>query len=110
VTSRETSPESTPESAARHGDSAPASTEGDSRTPEERLLARRKLGKAYLEDVRTLIAERDVLRATVDAMVEERDDLRSRLRTLEAEASHRPERSPRSFGSIFTRRHDEQDG
>lgn len=33
----------------------PASTERDGRTPEERLLARRRLGSAYLEDVRAII-------------------------------------------------------
>lgn len=52
-------PESTPEPSGSSQTPAPASTEGDGRTPEERLLARRRLGTAYLEDVRTLIAERD---------------------------------------------------
>ena len=36
------------------------------RTAEQRLLARRRLGSFYLNDVRTLIAERDEARAELE--------------------------------------------
>lgn len=79
MTPPESPPESTPEQpgtavAARHGTqpaTEPASTEEDSRTPEARLLARRRLGTAYLEDVRSLIARAE----RADALVEEAEEL-----------------------------------
>lgn len=100
----ENPPESTPEQpfeavAARHGtrsEAEPASTEGDGRTPEERLLARRRLGSAYLEDVRRLIDERDMLEAEVAR-------LRELLRTSNAQNAA----AIASFGSIETRVHEE---
>jgi hypothetical protein len=40
------------------------------RTPEERLLAKRRLGAYYLDDVRTLIAQRDRLYNAVRGLLE----------------------------------------
>lgn len=71
MTSRQRPHESTPESEARHGEPAPASIDEDARTPEQRLLARRRLGTAYLEDVRSLIARAE----RADALVEEAEEL-----------------------------------
>lgn len=55
--------ESTPESLARHGTSAPASIDEDD-TPEGRLRAR-KGSAQYRADVEALIHERDTLEAEV---------------------------------------------
>lgn len=80
---------------------APSSTEGDGRTLEDRLLARRRLGKAYLDDVRRLIAERDEWRETAEQLAEELAARRQERRPAPAEEL--------SVGTIWSR-HDERDG
>lgn len=52
---------------------APASIDEDSRTPEARLLARRRLGTAYLEDVRALIERAENAEAMVVDLLRERN-------------------------------------
>jgi hypothetical protein len=108
VTSRTPPPESTPDSGGSSRTSAPASTEGvtnlaererlsrtDGRTPEERLLARRRLGSAYLEDVRALVNRAELAEREVEIL---RMTLISR---------DRPAPPDSAFGTIRTRTLDE---
>ena len=61
----------------------------DARTPEERLLSKKRLGSFYLDDVRALIAERDnALRlagSDYEECATERDIARGRAEAAEAE-------------------------
>ena len=77
----------------------------DARTPEERLLSKKRLGSFYLDEVRALIAERDnALRlagSDYEECATERDIARGRAEAAEAEVRRLTEglRHPRKLES-----------